>query len=570
MALDMATERRSRRSTLLPLVVMLVMVVAVIGVLRLLDTGELGDTIDRARSRPDQVVVAILAFGVAFALRALAWCRVLPGLGFWHALAGIHLSLGANHVLPLRLGEPLRAVSVIRRAGVAPDAAAASTLTLRSADLGGLVVVGSMASPSVFLDLVGRAGWVVVLPIGAVVVALIAGRWWLGRLVVGRDDVRRPGAVALGLSLVAWLAEAVLVHQAAGWAGLRLGWSEAVVVACVAVAAQALAVAPGGFGTYEAAAVAAYAALGHDADQALVAALAAHGLKTAYSVVVGLVALMVPAPSLLGRFRLQRGRAPGGAVPVPAGDRVEGPVVLFLPAHNEEAAVSEVIARVPEQVAGHRVEVVVIDDGSSDATANRAAAAGADVVSLPANRGLGAAVRAGLAEVTARGAAAGAFCDADGEYPPEELAELITPILEGRADYVVGSRFAGRIDHMLPHRRLGNQVLTRALAFMARQPITDGQTGYRALSPQAAAEAEIIHDYNYAQVLTLDLLAKGFRYLEVPISYHFRTTGRSFVRLGPYLRRVVPAIHRQLNGDLAGRPSPDEPLPAGPGGPSAW
>ena len=77
--------------------------------------------------------------------------------------------------------------------------------------------------------------------------------------------------------------------------------------------------------------------------------------------------------------------------------------------------------------------------------------------------------------------------------------------------------------------------------------ITDGQSGYRAFSGEAAAEAEVIHDYNYAQVLTLDLLAKGFRYGEVPISYRFRTTGRSFVRLGRYLREVVPAVYREIN-----------------------
>ena len=59
--------------------------------------------------------------------------------------------------------------------------------------------------------------------------------------------------------------------------------------------------------------------------------------------------------------------------------------------------------------------------------------------------------------------------------------------------------------------------------------------------------SEIIHDFNYAQVLTLDLLAKGYRYDEVPISYHFRTTGESFVKLGRYLRCVVPAVYRELN-----------------------
>jgi hypothetical protein len=109
---------------------------------------------------------------------------------------------------------------------------------------------------------------------------------------------------------------------------------------------------------------------------------------------------------------------------------------------------------------------------------------------------------------------------------------------------------------MRPHRRLGNVVLSHALAFVARTPITDGQSGYRALSAGAAAAAEVIHDFNYAQVLTLDLLGKGFRYREVPIGYAFRTSGRSFVRLGRYLRNVIPAVHRELNdAGLAERPA---------------
>jgi glycosyltransferase involved in cell wall biosynthesis len=156
-------------------------------------------------------------------------------------------------------------------------------------------------------------------------------------------------------------------------------------------------------------------------------------------------------------------------------------------------------------------------------------------------------VRRGLAAALDRGAVAVAFCDADGEYDPTELERLVVPILEGRADYVVGSRFAGTIQHMLARRRLGNQLLTRALAFVARTPIGDGQSGYRALSRTAAAAAVIGHDYNYAQVLTLDLLAKGYRYQEVPITYSYRSTGRSFVRPLDYLRRVIPAIWRQLN-----------------------
>jgi glycosyltransferase involved in cell wall biosynthesis len=179
------------------------------------------------------------------------------------------------------------------------------------------------------------------------------------------------------------------------------------------------------------------------------------------------------------------------------------------------------------------------------------------------NRGLGAAVRRGLAAATERGAAAVAFCDADREYDPAELERLVAPILEGRADYVVGSRFAGEIRRMLPQRRLGNLALTGLLRYVARAPIGDGQSGFRALSGPAAAAAEIAHDYNYAQVLTLDLLAKGYRYLEVPIGYQFRTAGRSFVRPLRYLGKVVPTVWRELDRHHA-RGDPD-PTPRVPG-----
>jgi glycosyltransferase involved in cell wall biosynthesis len=239
---------------------------------------------------------------------------------------------------------------------------------------------------------------------------------------------------------------------------------------------------------------------------------------------------------------------------------VPNPVVIVLPAHDEEATVADVVRRAPRTVLGHPVEVVVVDDGSRDGTAAAARAAGATVHSLLRNRGLGAAVRAGLAWAIEQRAAAVAFLDADGEYAPEELENLVAPILAGRADYVIGSRFAGLPRDMRPHRWLGNRVLTLGMKPLVRRwgvrGLTDGQSGYRALSPAAAAHAEIVHDFNYAQVLTLDLVAKGYRYAEVPITYRFRQHGRSFVRLGPYLRRVVPAVWRELR-----TPSRQEPPP---------
>lgn len=225
--------------------------------------------------------------------------------------------------------------------------------------------------------------------------------------------------------------------------------------------------------------------------------------------------------------------------------------MLFLPARDEVATVAAVLARVPSTVSvrgrTHPVRTLVVDDGSTDGTGDVARSCGAEVVRT-SGLGLGAAVGLGLAWGASVGAAAVAFCDADLEYDPAELAHLVSPVLAGEADYVVGSRFLGGARRMRPHRELGNRLLTAITAATTSGrrsvPLTDGQSGYRAMSREAAAAAVVAHDYNYAQVLTLDLLGQGFRYAEVPITYSHREVGRSFVRLPTYLRKVLPAMWR--------------------------
>ena len=514
-------------------------VVAGIIIWQLLDYSAFKSALQQAGDKPAEVVIALSAFLIAFILRAVAWKKVLPSISLGHSLAGIHLSLGANHVLPLRLGEPLRVLSITKRSSTSLDAATASTLTLRSADILTLITIGVVIAPSAFSDILGWFGWAIV---GLVLAIAIASWRWLKGIVQRNDAVTLPGPTAIGLTSVAWLLESVLVWQSAHWAGLDITWPDALLVTTVAVAAQIAAIAPGGFGTYEAAAVAAYVTLGYDADIALVASLTAHALKTTYSLLAGAIALIIPQPSFIGRFRLQKTDEL-----LPESRDSNNSVLLFLPAFNEEDAVADCINRVPDTVCGLNVDCLVIDDGSTDGTAIEARQAGAEVISLETNQGLGAAVRVGLSEGVKRKSSAVIFADADGEYPPEELENLVSPIIQGKADYVVGSRFLGDIEFMRPHRRFGNHVLTKILSLIARRKITDGQSGYRAFSPRAAASAEVIHDFNYAQIITLDLLAKGYIYLEVPISYHFRTTGESFIKLFPYLRKVVPAVYKELN-----------------------
>ncbi|HEX2040505.1 MAG TPA: glycosyltransferase [Acidimicrobiales bacterium] len=255
------------------------------------------------------------------------------------------------------------------------------------------------------------------------------------------------------------------------------------------------------------------------------------------------VSVLDVAPTLAHRMAVRAPeRSVGQCLLCDGADHVDptlGPKVLVLPVHDEAATVADVIARVPDDF-----EIVVVDDGSGDDSAEVALAAGAKVVRHDRNRGLGAAVRTGFDEARALGASVVAFLDADGEYDPAELPTLVEPILAGQADYVVGSRFHGSIGSMLPHRRLGNVVLTWLTSAVARRRLSDAQSGFRALGREALAVARIGHDYNYAQVLTLDLLRKGFRYREVPITYTRRRHGRSFVRLVPYLCRVLPAMAR--------------------------
>lgn len=516
------------------------LVVALAIVVPAIDGEALAATARAAVADPWALAAVLAVYAAAFVLRAVLWQRVLPAVPFGHGLAALHVALAGNHIFPLRLGEALRVTSIVRRTGVPLAEATASTVVLRSADILAVLVLAGVLGPRVLTgtaSLADTGGWRIALPaLGLVAGGFAVGVWWFRRL-GGRLP---PVLVATG-ALAAWVLESGVVWQAARWAGIELTVIEAVLVTAITVAAQIAAVAPGGLGTYEAAGTAALVAVGAVPGPALAAALAAHAVTTAYSLMAGAVATVVPAPGLLGRWRLD---LPPARPYEPISD---GPVVLFLPAHDEEAAVGQVVRRVPATVCGRAVRCLVVDDGSADATCAVAAAAGAEVVSFDEHRGLGAAVRHGLAAGVAAGACVVAFCDADGEYAPEELSRLVAPILAGEADYVVGSRFAGRIRRMHAHRRLGNRVLTAVLGFVARTPISDGQSGYRALSTAAAAEAEIIHDFNYAQVLTLDLLGKGFRYAEVPISYGFRENGRSFVRLGRYLRHVVPAVHAELN-----------------------
>jgi Glycosyl transferase family 2 len=230
-------------------------------------------------------------------------------------------------------------------------------------------------------------------------------------------------------------------------------------------------------------------------------------------------------------------------------------------ARDEAPVIGSVLDRIPGEACGMPVDVLVVDDGSRDATPAIARERGATVVYHPERRGLGAALRTGLERARDAGYAAAVYLDGDAEYDPAELARVLEPVARGRADYVLGSRFL-RADRegMSWHRSLANRVATALLATLMGTVLSDGQTGYRALSSRALAAARIRHDYNYAQVLTLSLWGAGIDPVEVPISYRRRGTGRSFVRYPEYLARVAPAVWREWRTSRTTRAASAAPI----------
>ncbi len=222
-------------------------------------------------------------------------------------------------------------------------------------------------------------------------------------------------------------------------------------------------------------------------------------------------------------------------------------------ARDEQAAVGGVLAGIPKEACGLPVDVLLVDDGSRDATPAIGRELGARVHSHATSRGLGAALRAGFEIARDEGYAAAVYIDGDGEYDPADFERLLEPVARGRADYVLGSRFLGEREGMSWHRTLTNRCTSALLGLLLGTVTSDGQTGYRALSARGLAAARIRHDYNYAQVLTISLWGAGIDAAEVPIRYRRRVTGHSFVRYPEYLARVAPAVWREWRSARASR-----------------
>jgi glycosyltransferase involved in cell wall biosynthesis len=212
-----------------------------------------------------------------------------------------------------------------------------------------------------------------------------------------------------------------------------------------------------------------------------------------------------------------------------------GDLLVFIPAWNEEqslpAVLSDVAAELPE------ADVLVIDDGSTDATAEVARQAGAEVIQFPENRGLPAAIAAGYAHAHSLGYAVCGRVDADGQHPAAELRRLVAEVRAGRCDVAVGSRYLTGEEHepnryrLEGARRLGTALVRRAMGGILRRPFHDPMSGMWAVAANATELLARPYSSTAPEVEALMRVADaGLRVEEVPVHMRPRAHGESKLR----------------------------------------
>jgi glycosyltransferase involved in cell wall biosynthesis len=208
-------------------------------------------------------------------------------------------------------------------------------------------------------------------------------------------------------------------------------------------------------------------------------------------------------------------------------------LVVVIPALDEEATIQRVVEGVPRELPGvDRVEVVVVDDGSTDRTADLAAAAGAEVVNHPVNLGVGAAFRTGIHSALERGADLVVNMDGDGQFDPADIATLAAPVLAGEAGFVTCSRFARRelVPKMPWLKKLGNRGMAWIVNTITAQRFTDVSCGFRCYSRDTALRLNLFGRFTYTQESLISLASQGVVMREVPLAVRgVREFGRSRV-----------------------------------------
>ena len=211
------------------------------------------------------------------------------------------------------------------------------------------------------------------------------------------------------------------------------------------------------------------------------------------------------------------------------------PVLVIIPAHNEEESLPPTLAELRERAPG--VDVLIVDDGSRDATADVARAHGVPVVRHVVNLGVGAALQTGFRYAFERGYTVGVQLDADGQHDPVFLEALTEPVLAGACDVTIGSRYVARSGYRAPlARRLGMLLFSGVVRLALGQRISDTTSGFRAYHRRVmdVCRFDFPKDFPDAPLL-IALVRRGFRLQEVPVRMRERRAGQSFYTLGKSL-----------------------------------
>ncbi len=221
-------------------------------------------------------------------------------------------------------------------------------------------------------------------------------------------------------------------------------------------------------------------------------------------------------------------------------------LIAIVPAHDEEAAIGGVVAEI--RACNPAIDVLVVDDASGDGTAEAAAAAGAAVVRLPYNLGIGGAVQTGFKAALEQGYEIAVRLDGDGQHDPNELAKLLGPVERDEADVVTGSRFVDGDGSYRPAlaRRIGIVWFAWLVSTLTRRRVTDTTSGFQALNRRAIELFADDYPSDYPEVEASLLIARRkLRSLEVQVSMREREHGRSsitFVRSVYYMLKVTLAL----------------------------